>query len=58
MSRWISIETGFLQGDNHSPVGSRFSEVLIGMLLSKTRGYKMGNAREKDREKDTHLIYR
>ena len=42
ISRWVSIRTGFLQGDSYSPVGFCLSEVPIGMLLSETRGYRMG----------------
>lgn len=41
-SRWIQISCGFLQGDSYSPVGFCLSEVPIGMLLSETRGYRMG----------------
>ena len=41
-SRRISIKTGFLQGDSYSPVGYCLSEVPISMLLSKTKGHRMG----------------
>ena len=41
-SRWISIKTGFLQGDSYSPVGFCLGKLPIRMLLRKTRGYRMG----------------
>ena len=42
VNRWINITCGFLQGDSYSPVGFCLTGIPVCILLSETRGYKMG----------------
>ena len=55
-SRWININCGFLQGDSYSPVGYCLSEIPICLLLSETRGYKMGEPGKRNIKK-THSLF-
>ena len=55
-SRWTQILCGFLQGDSYSPVGLCFSEVPICILLSETRGYRMGSPGQRI-VKRTHSLF-
>ena len=43
ISGWVKIKTGFLQGDSYSAVGFCLTEVPVCVLLSKIKGYKMGD---------------
>ena len=41
MSRSISNASGFLQGENYSPMGFHLTEVPVAMIFKETNGYKM-----------------
>ena len=56
VSRWINISCGFLQGDSYSPVGFCLTEIPICILLSQTRGYRMGPPGER-KVKRTHSLF-
>ena len=56
VSRWINISCGFLLGDSHSPVGFCLTEILVCILLSETRGYRM-SPRGKREVKKTHTLF-
>ena len=59
VSRWINISCGFLQGDSYSPVGFCLTEIPLCILLSQTRGYRMGppGEREVNRTIDDLKVY-
>ena len=57
VSRWINITCGILQGDSYSPVGFCLTEIPVCILLSETRGYRMGPPGKRE-VKRTQFIYR
>ena len=56
VSRWINIFCGFLQGDSYSPVGFCLTEIPVCILLSQTRGYRMGPPGEREVNR-THSLF-
>ena len=56
VSRWINISCGFLQGDSYSPVGFCLTEIPVCILLSQTRGYRMGPPGEREVNR-THSLF-
>ena len=56
ISRWITIKKGFLQGDSYSPVGFCLTEVPIGELLKKSRGYAMTRGEDSEVRR-THSLF-
>ena len=55
-SRWIQFLRGFLQGDSFSAVGYCLSEVPIGLLIKKSKGYQMGRPGNRDIAR-THSLF-
>ena len=55
-SRLIRIARGFLQGYSYSPVGYCLTKVPVGMLIFKSKGYRMGIPWERE-IKRTHSLF-
>ena len=55
-SSWINFKRGLLQGDRLSAVTFCLSEIPIGMLIDKSKGYKMGQPGERS-IKRTHSLF-
>ena len=55
-SSWINFKRGLLQGDSLSAVTFCLSEIPVGMLIDKSKGYKMGQPGERS-IKRTHSLF-
>ena len=55
-SRWIQFKRGLLQGDSLSAIAFCISEIPIGMLMNKTKGYRMGAPNDRNINR-THSLF-
>ena len=57
MGRIQRFKRGFFQGDSLSPVVFCLCEVPLGIMMSKTNGYRFGNRKEDGEVRVTHSYY-